>query len=149
MQVHEQLKERWTVASMAELAHVSASRFAVLYKKLFGVTPMEDLIDARLARARALLTSAGLSVGEAAAQTGFASLCYFSRLFRRRMGTTARDYCRRDLQRGESTEPTGEATTTWVATVPPGGAAGSATRSRSRQRGARRAASAGAPRRKG
>jgi AraC family transcriptional regulator of arabinose operon len=108
MQVHEQLGERWTVARMAELAHVSASRFAVLYKKLFGVTPIEDLIDARLARARALLTNAGLSVSEAAAQTGFASLCYFSRLFRRRVGTTARDYCRRDRQEGDSTEPVGD-----------------------------------------
>jgi AraC-like DNA-binding protein len=77
MQVHERLEQRWTVASMAELAHVSTSRFAVLYKKLFGVSPVEDLIDARLARARALLTNAGLSVGEVAAQTGFSSLsCY-------------------------------------------------------------------------
>lgn len=105
MQVHERLKERWTVASMAELAHVSASRFAVLYKRLFGVSPVEDLIDARLARARALLTNAGLSVGEVAAQTGFTSLCYFSRLFHRRVGITPRDYHRRDLQEGERAEP--------------------------------------------
>ncbi len=98
MQVHERLEERWAVPRMADLAHVSPSRFAVLYKKLFGVSPIEDLIDARLARARALLTNAGLSVGEAAAQTGFTSLCYFSRLFHRRVGSTPRDYCRRDLQ---------------------------------------------------
>ena len=95
MQVHERLAERWTVASMAELAHVSASRFAVLYKKVFGVSPVKDMIDARLARARGLLTNAGLSVGEVAAETGLTSLSYFSRLFRRRVGTTPRDYQRR------------------------------------------------------
>ena len=114
MQVHERLKERWTVASMAELAHVSASRFAVLYKRLFGVSPVEDLIDARLARARALLTNAGLSVGEVAAQTGFTSLCYFSRLFHRRVGLTPRDYHRRDLQEGKRAEAIGKGALTAV-----------------------------------
>jgi AraC-like DNA-binding protein len=104
MQVHERLEERWTVARMAELAHVSASRFAVLYKKLFGVSPVEDLIDARLARARALLTNAGLSVGEVATQTGFTSLCYFSRLFHRRVGTTPRDYHRLGFAREGNSE---------------------------------------------
>jgi len=97
MQVHERLDEPWTVTRMAELAHVSASRFGVLYKKILGVSPAEDLIEARLARAQELLTNSGMSVGEVAAQTGFTSSSYFSRLFRRRVGATPRDYRRRHL----------------------------------------------------
>ena len=83
------------MARMAQLTHMSPSRFAVLYKRILGASPTEDLIEARLARARGLLTNAGLSVGEVAAETGFTSLSYFSRLFRRRVGTTPRDYQRR------------------------------------------------------
>jgi transcriptional regulator GlxA family with amidase domain len=107
MQVHERLEERWTVASMAELANLSVSRFGVLYRKLFGVSPIEDLIDARLARARALLANAALSVGEAAAEAGFRNVCYFSRLFHRRVGSTPRDHYRRDLPERDSTKAAG------------------------------------------
>lgn len=107
MQVHERLEERWTVASVVQLAHMSPSRFAVLYKSILHVTPGEDLIEARLARARELLANTGMSVGEVAAQTGFTSPSYFSRLFGRRVGTTPSDFKRRHLQEAHRAEPAG------------------------------------------
>ena len=106
MEVHERLDEHWTVAKMAQLAHMSASRFAVLSKRVLGVSPAEDLIEARLARAQELLTNSGMSVGEVAAQTGFTSLSYFSRIFRRRVGTTPRDHHRRRSREGQRAEAT-------------------------------------------
>ena len=106
MEVHERLDEHWTVAKMAQLAHMSASRFAVLYKRVLGVSPAEDLIEARLARARELLTNSGTSVGEVAAQTGFKNPSYFSRIFRRRVGTTPRDHHRRRSREGQRAEAT-------------------------------------------
>jgi len=107
MEVHERLDEHWTVAKMAQLAHMSASRFAVLYKRVLGVSPAEDLIGARLARAQELLTNSGMSVGEVAAQTGFKSPSYFSRIFRRRVGTTPRDCHRRRSREGQRAKATG------------------------------------------
>ena len=107
MHVHERLEERWTVASMAQLAHMSPSRFAVNYRTVLGVSPAEDLIEARLARAQELLTNSGMSVGQVAAQTGFKSPSYFSRSFRRRVGTTPTDYQRRHLRQGDRAETTG------------------------------------------
>jgi AraC-like DNA-binding protein len=106
MQVHELLDERWTVASMAQLTHLSPSRFAVLYQRLFGLSPIDDLIETRLARARILLANATMSVSEAAAQTGFRSIYYFSRLFHRRVGCAPRDYYRRHLRQTENAEVT-------------------------------------------
>jgi AraC family transcriptional regulator of arabinose operon len=104
MHVHERMQESWRVAEMAELAHLSPSRFAVLYTKLFGVSPMEDLIHARLHRARALLTDGGISVSDAADRAGFGSVCHFSRLFRKHVGCPPRDYYRR-LLTGEAPMP--------------------------------------------
>ena len=107
MQVHERLQEHWTAASMARLANLSVSRFGVLYRKLFDVSPLEDLIEARLTRARVLLANKALSVGEAATEAGFRNACYFSRLFRRRVGIPPKDYYRRALledERGETAE---------------------------------------------
>jgi len=107
MHVHERMQQPWRVAEMARLAHLSTSRFAVLYTKLLGVSPMEDLIHARLSRAQALLTDGGISVRDAAERAGFGSLCHFSRLFRRHMGCPPRDYYRRMLA-GEANLSDGE-----------------------------------------
>jgi len=100
MQVHERMQEPWTVAAMARLVNLSRSRLARLYTKLLGTSPMEDLIQARLRRARALLTNAGMSVADAAEQSGFGSVCHFSRLFRKHVGCAPRDYRRFPLASG-------------------------------------------------
>jgi len=107
MQVHERVQEEWPVARMARLAHMSPSRFAGLYKKVLGVSPTKDLIRARMEKAQDLLTNSGMSVAEVAAETGFTSPSYFSRLFHRRVDCAPRDFCRRHLQEGESEEAAG------------------------------------------
>jgi AraC family transcriptional regulator of arabinose operon len=95
--VAERLAEPWTVAAMARRAHLSSSRFAVLYKRFFGVSPMEDLLQARLTRAKLLLLNQTALVAAAAAESGFTNPCYFSRLFRRRVGCAPSEYYRRTL----------------------------------------------------
>jgi len=100
MEVHERMHEPWSLAAMARLVNLSRSHFANLYTKLLGVSPMEDLIHARLGRARVLLTNAGMSVADAAEQSGFGSVCHFSRLFRKHVGCAPRDYRRFPLASG-------------------------------------------------
>lgn len=91
-QVHERLADHWTVRKMAELAALGENRFAVLYRECFGVSPMEDLIQARLHRAEWLLTNRHASVALAAEQCGFQSVRHFSRLFHRRVGCRPSEY---------------------------------------------------------
>jgi len=100
MQVHERMQEPWTVAAMARLVNLSRSHFANQYTKLLGISPMDDLIQTRLRRARTLLTNAGMSVADAAEQSGFGSVCHFSRLFRKHVGCAPRDYRRFPLEHG-------------------------------------------------
>ncbi len=107
MQIHERLQEHWTTEKMARMANLSVSRFGVLYRKFFKVSPLEDLIEARLTRARVLLANKALSVGEAAAEAGFRNVCYFSRLFRRRLGVPPKNYYRRALLDDENREKEG------------------------------------------
>jgi AraC-like DNA-binding protein len=91
-QVHERLADRWTVARMAKLAKLGENRFAVLYRECFGVSPVEDLIQTRLHHAEWLLTNRHTTVTEAAERSGFQSIHYFSRLFRRRVGCPPSEY---------------------------------------------------------
>lgn len=90
--VHARPADRWTVAQMAKLAKLGQNRFAVLYRECFGVSPIEDLIQARLHHAEWLLTNRHTTVSEAARQSGFQSVHYFSRLFRRRVGCPPSQY---------------------------------------------------------
>lgn len=82
----------WTVLGLARRAGLGTSRFQQLYRQLFGVPPIEDLIRARVEHARLLLSSAGASVAETAAAAGFGSIFHFSRTFRRRVGCAPREY---------------------------------------------------------
>jgi len=86
------LRTSWRVERMAELAHLSPSRFATLYTKLIGTPPMEDLITARLDLAKSLLTNSATTVASAARQCGFPCVSHFSRIFRKRVGCAPRDY---------------------------------------------------------
>ncbi|MFP6855189.1 MAG: helix-turn-helix domain-containing protein, partial [Opitutales bacterium] len=86
--VHDQLSTQWSVPEMAKLGNLSASRFAFLYKKIFDVTPMEDLIRKRIRQASILLSDTSKSIAEIAEESGFEDLQYFYRSFKKRLGTT-------------------------------------------------------------
>ncbi|HEY0074407.1 MAG TPA: AraC family transcriptional regulator [Abditibacteriaceae bacterium] len=97
--VHEQLARHWTVGEMAANVGLSPSRFAALYQCFFAISPIEDLLRARLQHAENLLTNRAMSVSEAARQSGFASVHYFSRVFHQRIGCAPSDYHRRGKPR--------------------------------------------------
>jgi AraC-like DNA-binding protein len=95
VRVHDELHRHWTVADLASQVHLSESRFARLYAEFFTVSPVEDLIQARITKARWLLTNTTLAIKQVAEQSGFPNIAYFSRLFHRRVGCAPRDYYRR------------------------------------------------------
>ncbi|GAA3811767.1 hypothetical protein GCM10022403_051900 [Streptomyces coacervatus] len=75
-----------TVRSLAESVALSPSRFAHLFTRQLGQSPMRALREARLRHAARLLESTDLSVDRVAAASGFASPFHFSRVFRARYG---------------------------------------------------------------
>jgi AraC family transcriptional regulator of arabinose operon len=75
-----------TVRSLAAAVSLSPSRFAHLFTRQLGRSPMRALREARLRHAARLLESTDLSVDRVAAASGFASPFHFSRVFRARYG---------------------------------------------------------------
>jgi transcriptional regulator GlxA family with amidase domain len=75
-----------TVASLAKASRLSRSQFILKYRAVFGDTPHQTRIRARLERAKWLLATSRLSVTEVCMAVGFSSLGSFSRLFRLRCG---------------------------------------------------------------
>lgn len=93
-QLYDQPQNNWSVPEMCAMGHISKSRLGTLYHEFFGVSPGEDMIRARLERAKWLLTSTTMKIANVAEQSGFVNFYHFSRLFHRRIGCTASQYTR-------------------------------------------------------
>ena len=91
-EAHSNLVRRWTVAEMAAIANLSASRFTALYSGFYGVSPIEDLIGSRMRQATFLLQMSAATVETIAQECGYSNPEHFSRLFRQRMGCSPRRY---------------------------------------------------------
>ncbi len=82
------------IAEMAARVHLSESRFYVLYKQIFGISPKNDLISARLERAKGLLAENKYTNSEVAAMTGYTNEYHFIRQFKKHEGMTPKEYAR-------------------------------------------------------
>lgn len=86
--------------SLEELAHhagLSASRFSALFKAQTGTPPVEHHIGLRIQAACRLLSTTGMSVKEICNCLGYNDPLYFSRLFKKIMGSSPSAY-RRDAK---------------------------------------------------
>jgi AraC family transcriptional regulator len=86
------------IAELARLSSFSPWHFTKTFHQLFGVSPQAYGAAVRLARARALVCSTRLAIGEVAAACGFENACSFARAFHERFGETATQMRARRLQ---------------------------------------------------
>ena len=84
-----------TITDAAREACMSPFHFIRQFEALFGVTPRQFRIGARIDRAKLLLAQGEFSVTEVCLEVGFSSLGSFSDLFARRVGAPPSDYRRR------------------------------------------------------
>lgn len=77
----------WTNAMMARQVNLSESRLYPLYKRLFSISPGQDLILMRVEKAKNML-SQGTSVARTAELVGYSSVYHFIRQFRQVIGVT-------------------------------------------------------------
>lgn len=89
--INENCHEQLTLDSVARQFYISRSKLVRLLRSELGMTPNGYITLARLSRAKRLLRS-GLTVHEAAEQSGFSSPGYFIKLFRRQTGVTPAKY---------------------------------------------------------
>lgn len=84
-----------SVALLADACHISQVYLRRLYRRCFGVSPMEDLLDRRFSYACRLLESGYHSVTEIAMACGFSDVKYFRTAFRHRYGMPPGKYAHR------------------------------------------------------
>lgn len=84
-----------TIEAIAARVGISPFHFIRQFEAVFGVTPHQYRIEARLALARDLLADDGASVTDVCMAVGFSSLGSFSAMFTRRVGETPSAFRRR------------------------------------------------------
>lgn len=73
-----------TLDTISEIFFMSKYYISTLFKQYFGISPIDYLINVRIDNAIHLLINSSLPISNIATQTGFASLPYFSKIFKDR-----------------------------------------------------------------
>ena len=82
------LDQKLTLEQAAREAALTPSHFIRAFKSVFGQTPQQMRIDARIDLAKRLLILDSMSVTDVCAAAGFASLGTFSHVFAHRIGSS-------------------------------------------------------------
>ena len=81
-----------SVYSLAEKTAMSEVYFRKLFKSQYHLSPVQYITSIRLKKAKELMKYPFLTLEECALQSGFSSLQYFCRVFKKSTGTTPAQY---------------------------------------------------------
>ncbi len=90
----ENLDKNLSLDEISERAGFSATHFARLFKKRYGMPVTEYIISRRIAGAQMLLATTQMPIKNIAHQSGFTDQLYFSRIFRKKLHITPGDFRR-------------------------------------------------------
>ncbi|MBQ8298172.1 MAG: substrate-binding domain-containing protein [Ruminococcus sp.] len=82
----------WNISEASRTIGISTSHFQRIYKSEFGMGFKEDVIEARLEKAKQLLLHTDLRVQEIAYACGYGDCSHFMRQFKEKVGVTALQY---------------------------------------------------------
>ena len=92
--LQDHLEEDISLNILAEEFHLSAQYIGQLFKKEIGVNFLAYLTSIRMEKAKRLLISTSLSIGEIASQCGYGDYRVFTKTFKKMIGNTPSQYRR-------------------------------------------------------
>ena len=93
--MHADVSHSWSVAKLGRQAGMSRSSFADRFAKTIGITPIEYLLQLRMALAKNMLLREKRSLSEIAGALGYQSTSAFSTAFRRSTGISPGAFARK------------------------------------------------------
>lgn len=85
-------KETLTLEQLADEAHINKYYLSHAFKREYGISPINYMINRRIEESKYLLAETDLSLSQIAQLLGFSSLSYFSQVFRRTQSVTPMEY---------------------------------------------------------
>ncbi len=83
---------KWNVDTMAAVVNMSRSYFQHIYRELFGVSCMTDVINGKIEKAKEILSETGCTISQVAAMCGYDNEEHFMRQFKKIVGVTPTGY---------------------------------------------------------
>lgn len=93
--INKHLRYAWTIQAMAKRVNLCNSRFSILYKEFFGISPINDLINMRIQQAQQLLLESEATLQTISELCGYESEYHFIRQFKQKVGCTPRKYLKK------------------------------------------------------
>lgn len=90
--IQNHINEELSLGRLAELVYFNPSYLSRLFKQVTGMNLSEYIVEARILKARALLTQTDLKIHEITKLIGFESAAYFGRIFKKSVNMTPQEY---------------------------------------------------------
>lgn len=90
--IHDNLKDPFSVAEMAKRANMSETSFRKRFKEEIGCSPLDYINRRRIQEAKQLLNQSRANITEIAYKMGFSSSQYFATVFKRVTGSSPRQF---------------------------------------------------------
>ncbi|MGE6664588.1 AraC family transcriptional regulator [Paenibacillus xylanexedens] len=90
--IHKHYNESISLESLAELWNYSIQYLSKQFKLRTGRSPIEYVIQARMAKAKELMIRTDATAQEIASSVGYSDVFYFTRLFKKQVGMTPGQY---------------------------------------------------------
>ncbi|MBO5416174.1 MAG: helix-turn-helix domain-containing protein [Clostridia bacterium] len=90
--IHSSYRKALTVAELAQIEHLSQSRYITLFREQYGMPPIAYIINIRMLNACELLLTTDMSVKQIGIQVGYDDPFFFSKIFKRHMGVSPQSY---------------------------------------------------------
>lgn len=96
-QIYNKPQKDWNVSLMAEQLHISAGYLQSLYKKMFNISCMDDVIEGRIRLAKEQLIYTTHTIQAISELCGYQNVEHFCRQFRKKTGLTPLQFRKRAL----------------------------------------------------
>lgn len=96
MYIHGHYTEEISTGYLAEMEHLSESRYREVFRTVFGCSPKEYIIGLRMSGSCELLKTTDMTITQVAQTSGYEDAMYFSRIFRFKNGCSPAAYRKRN-----------------------------------------------------
>ncbi len=93
--VYRNPQMKWDVDTMASDVNMSRSYFQHIYREMFGVSCISDVISGKIEKAKEILTETSCTVSQVSAMCGYDNEEHFMRQFKKIVGVTPTKYRRK------------------------------------------------------
>ena len=89
------IEEGISLEELSGQVFLSVSQIIRIFKKNFGVTPYDYILDKKIETAKILLKNSALNIRQISDRLNFSDEHYFSNFFKRKVGVRPKEYVKR------------------------------------------------------